>query len=54
MGGKKIVLLIIGLSIICIIIVWFLLQDVITKYDLERALGSSTLTLNNFIPLIYK
>lgn len=54
MGGKKVVLLIIGLSIICIILVWFLLQDVITRFDLERALDSSSHLLNHFLTIIYK
>lgn len=37
MTGKQVVILIIGLLIICLILIWFWLQHVIVKYDLDVA-----------------
>lgn len=39
MQGKKMVMLILFVCIVAIILVYFWLQDVITEYDLDRALG---------------
>jgi len=38
MQGKKMVLLIILVCVVAMVLVYFWLQDVITKYDLDRAL----------------
>lgn len=54
MGGKKLVFVVIAISIISVIIVWFVLQDVIVKYDIDRALDSGSFILNNIITSIYK
>lgn len=54
MSGKKLIFTILALTIISIIIVWFVLQDVIVKYDIDRALDSSSFILNNIITAVYK
>ena len=42
MTGKKMVLIIVGLTIIALILVWFWMEDVIVKHDIDRAIDTST------------
>ena len=52
MAGKKVVIFIIAIVIICIILVWIWLQDVIIKYDLDTAMYSANIIINNITETI--
>lgn len=41
MSGKKTIIIIIAFTIIALILTWFWLQQVIEKYDIDRALSTS-------------
>jgi hypothetical protein len=44
MKGKTIIMIILAVTVIAIILTWFWLQDVITEYDLERAMPAEQIT----------
>ncbi len=41
MSGKKTIFIIIAVTVIALILTWFWLQQVIVKYDLDRAMNTS-------------